>query len=72
MAGTMGQFYETGIGGSIDLGAGETLDFLVDFEPRRWNLMAGIYKGFAKHWDVTIQVGIGDRSQLTTLLGYRF
>ena len=72
MAGAQGQFYETGIGGSIDIGDGNTVDFLVDFEPRRWNFFGGIYKGFAKHWDITIQVGIGPRSSLTTMLGYRF
>ena len=72
MGGTQGQFYEPGIGGSIDLGDGNNLDFSVDFEPRRWNFFGGIYKGFAKHWDITIQVGIGPRSSLTTMLGYRF
>ena len=72
MAGAQGQFYETGIGGFIDLEDGSTLDFLVDFEPLRWNFLGGIYKGFAKHWEVTMQVGIGSRSSLTAMLGYRF
>ena len=72
MAGAQGQFYEPGIGGSLDLESGGSIDFLVDFEPRRWNFFGGIYKGFAKHWEITLQVGIGSRSSLSALLGYRF
>ncbi|MGI9513056.1 MAG: hypothetical protein ACR2OL_09165, partial [Anderseniella sp.] len=72
MGGTQGQFYEPGMGGSIDLGDGNNLDFLVEFEPKRWNFFGGVYKGFGKHWEVSMQVGVGPRSSLTTMLGYRF
>ena len=72
MGGTQGQFYEPGMGGSIDLGEGNNLDFLVDFEPRRWNFFGGVYKGFGKHWEISMQVGMGARKSLTTMLGYRF
>ena len=59
-----------GMGGSIDLGEGNNLDFLVDFEPQRWNFFGGVYKGFGKHWEMTMQIGLGDRKSLTTMLGY--
>lgn len=72
MAGAQGQFYESGMGGSIDLGDGNNLDFMVDFEPERWNFFGGVYKGFAKNWELAVQVGIGPRSSITTMLGYRF
>ena len=72
MGGAQGQFYDPGLGGSVDLGDGNSLDFLVDFEPRRWNFIGGVYKGFAKHWELSVQVGVGPRSSLTTMLGYRF
>ncbi|MCA0932858.1 hypothetical protein LCM02_10385 [Lutimonas saemankumensis] len=72
MAGAQGQFYDTEIGGSISIGEDQTLDYLVDFEPRNWNFFGGVYKGFAKHWEITLQAGIGSRNSLTAMLGYRF
>ena len=72
MVGGQGQFYDTGIGGSIPLEDSKSLDFLVDFEPQRWNFFGGIYKGFAKHWEITLQAGMGSRSSITAMLGYRF
>ena len=72
MVGGQGQFYDTGIGGSIPLEDSGSLDFLVDFEPQRWNFFGGIYKGFAKHWEITLQAGMGSRSSITAMLGYRF
>ncbi len=72
MIGGQGQFYDTGIGGSIPLDDAGSLDFLVDFEPQRWNFFGGIYKGFAKHWEITLQAGMGARSSITAMLGYRF
>ncbi len=72
MVGAQGQWYDPTIGGSIDLGGTETLDFAVDFQPKNWNFFGGIYQGFAKHWEITMQVGVGGRSSLTTMLGYRF
>ena len=71
MGGAQAQWYEPTIGGSIPLD-GATLDFQVDFEPKIWNFFGGVYYGFAKHWEITMQVGVGARSSLTTMLGYRF
>ena len=72
MVGCQGQFYNTGISGFIDLDGGDRLDYLVDFEPIRWNFLVGIYKGFAKHWEISLQAGFGGRQSATVLLGYRF
>ena len=72
MGGIQGQWYDPAIGGSIDLDPGNSLEFNVEFEPSTWNFFGGIYHGFAKHWEVTVQLGVGPRSSLTTMLGYRF
>ena len=60
------------MGGSINLIEDNNLDFLVDFEPQRWNFFGGVYKGFGKHWEMKMQIGLGGRKSLTTMLGYRF
>lgn len=72
MAGAQGQFYDTKVKGFIELDDGQTLNYNVDFKPVRWNTMFGIYKGFAKHWELALQVGFGKRKSLTTVFGYRF
>lgn len=72
MTGVQGQFYETKIEGFIDLASGDKLNYSVDFKPARWNLMFGIYKGFAKHWEIALQGGLGARNSLTAVFGYRF
>ena len=72
MAGAQGQFYDTQVVGFINLEDGNVLNYQVDFEPVRWNFLVGFYKGFAKHWEVAIQGGFGDRESLTAVFGYRF
>ena len=72
MVGAQGQFYNTAIKGFIDIGDGDVLNFNVDFEPIRWNFLFGIYKGFAKHWEVALQGGVGARKSTTLVFGYRF
>ena len=51
---------------------GQTLHYNVDFEPAQWNTMFGIYKGFAKHWEIALQAGFGKRESVTAVFGYRF
>ncbi len=72
MAGVQGQFYDTNISGYVDLEDGQTLHYNVDFQPARWNYMLGIYKGFAKHWEIALQAGFGNRKSVTAVFGYRF
>jgi hypothetical protein len=72
MVGAQGQFYDTKVQGFIELDDGQTLSYNVDFEPVRWNTMLGIYKGFAKHWEIALQAGFGDRKSVTAVFGYRF
>ena len=72
MVGGQGQFYDTKVKGFVTLDDGQTLNYNVDFEPIRWNAMFGIYKGFAKHWEIALQGGFGKRNSLTTVFGYRF
>jgi len=40
--------------------------------PTTWNYLLGVNKGFGKHFDLMVQLGIGGRQQLTAQLGYRF
>jgi len=72
MVGAQGQFYETKVEGFIDLDDGRRLNYNVDFEPNQWNFMFGIYKGFAKHWEIALQGGVGARRSMTAVFGYRF
>lgn len=72
MAGAQGQFYDTKVKGFVELDDGQTLNYNVDFKPIQWNAMFGLYKGFAKHWDIALQLGFGKRKSLTTVFGYRF
>ena len=76
MLGAQGQFYNTKISGYIDMedfgGRPNRLNYQVDFEPIKWNAIVGLYKGFNKHWEMSIQGGFGQRTSLTAIFGYRF
>jgi hypothetical protein len=76
MAGAQGQFYNTNISGFIELedklGNMHKLDYQVDFEPIQWNAILGLYKSFAKHWEMSFQAGFGQRTSITAIFGYRF
>jgi hypothetical protein len=72
MVGAQGQFYDTKVTGFIDLSDGQRLSYNVDFQPVNWNAIFGIYKGFAKHWEIAIQAGVGNRTSGTIVFGYRF
>jgi len=72
MVGAQGQFYDTKVAGFIDLEDGQRLSYNVDFQPVHWNAIVGIYKGFARHWEIALQAGFGDRTSVTAVFGYRF
>ncbi len=76
MAGAQGQFYNTQINGFFELpdsnGDLYRLDYIVDFEPIKWNALIGLYKSFNKHWEMSFQAGFGDRTSITAIFGYRF
>ncbi len=76
MAGAQGQFYNTNITGFIELtdkdGNVHKLDYQVDFKPIQWNAIVGLYKSFAKHWEMSLQAGFGQRTSITAIFGYRF
>ena len=76
MAGGQGQFYNTKISGFIELadktGKMHKLDYQVDFKPIQWNAILGLYKSFAKHWEMSFQAGFGQRTSITAIFGYRF
>jgi|GEM_PF-2077551 len=72
MVGAMGQFYDTNIVGFAPLDGGERLNYSVNFEPRTWNGIIGVYKGFGKHWEIVLNAGFGDRTSTTASFGYRF
>lgn len=72
MTGAQGQFYDTKVTGYIDLEDGQRLSYNVDFQPVHWNAIFGIYKGFAKHWEIALQAGFGNRKSVTAVFGYRF
>jgi hypothetical protein len=76
MAGAQGQFYNTNIIGFFELtdkdGNIHKLDYQVDFEPIQWNAILGLYKSFAKHWEMSFQAGFGQRTSITAIFGYRF
>jgi len=72
MVGAQGQFYDTKVAGYIDLEDGQTLHYNVDFQPVHWNAILGIYKGFARHWEIALQAGFGNRTSVTAVFGYRF
>ena len=76
MLGGQGQFYNTKLSGFIEVedtnGDMHTIDYNVDFEPIQWNAILGVYKNFAKHWEMSFQAGFGQRTSLTAILGYRF
>jgi len=75
MLGGQGQFYNTKLSGFIEVednnGDMHTIDYNVDFEPIQWNAILGVYKTFAKHWEMSFQAGFGERTSLTAILGYR-
>ena len=71
-AGSMGQFYDSDVNGFFELESGDVLRYDVNFTPTTWNAIMGVNKGFGKHWDLMVQLGIGGREQLTAQLGYRF
>ncbi|NAS12536.1 hypothetical protein [Poritiphilus flavus] len=71
-AGSMGQFYDSDVAGFFELESGDILRYDVNFTPTTWNAIMGVNKGFGKHWDLMVQLGIGGREQLTAQLGYRF
>ncbi len=76
MAGAQGQFYNTKISGFIELadknGNMHKLNYRVDFKPIQWNAIIGLYKSFAKHWEMSFQAGFGQRTSMTAIFGYRF
>jgi hypothetical protein len=76
MLGGQGQFYNTKLSGFIEVedsnGEMHKIDYNVDFEPIKWNAILGVYKNFAKHWEMSFQAGFGQRTSLTAILGYRF
>jgi hypothetical protein len=76
MLGGQGQFYNTQLKGFFDFedvdGNMHRLDYLVDFEPIKWNAIVGLYKGFNKHWEMSVQIGFGQRTSFTGVFGYRF
>lgn len=72
MLGAQGQFYDTVVEGFLELDDGQKLRYNVDFEPITWNTVFGIYKGFAKHWEIALQAGFGKRESVTAVFGYRF
>lgn len=76
LAGAQGQFYNTQLKGYFDIedseGVMHRLDYLVDFEPVKWNGIFGLYIGFNKHWEMSVQIGFGQRTSLTAVFGYRF
>jgi len=71
MVGAQGQFYDTKVAGFIDLEDGQRLHYNVDFKPVKWNAILGIYKGFSKHWELALQAGVGNRTSVTAVFGYR-
>jgi hypothetical protein len=75
MIGAQGQFYNTQLKGFFELddslGNSHILDYKVDFEPIKWNGIVGFYKGFSKHWEMSMQVGFGQRTSVTAVFGYR-
>ncbi|WP_350286129.1 hypothetical protein [uncultured Croceitalea sp.] len=71
-AGSMGQYYDSDVSGFFELDSGDILRYDVNFTPTTWNAIMGVNKGFGKHWDLMVQLGIGGREQLTAQLGYRF
>ncbi len=75
MAGAQGQFYQTELNGFFKLTDGNgmpfTLDYVIDFEPMKWNGIFGLYKSFSKHWEMSVQVGFGQRTSVTAIFGYR-
>jgi hypothetical protein len=72
MAGAQGQFYDTKVTGSIEIDGQNTLFYNANFKPVKWNAIFGIYKGFAKHWELALQAGFGNRQSVTAVFGYRF
>jgi hypothetical protein len=72
MVGGQGQFYDTKVTGSIAVDAEKTLYYDANFQPVQWNAIFGIYKGFAKHWEIALQAGFGNRQSITAVFGYRF
>jgi hypothetical protein len=76
LAGAQGQFYNTRLKGFFDIedpnGGMHRLDYYVDFEPVKWNGIAGLYIGFYKHWEMSVQMGFGQRTSVTAVFGYRF
>ena len=75
MAGAQGQFYQTDLNGFFRLtdanGTPFTLDYAIDFEPMKWNGILGLYKSFSKHWEMSVQLGFGQRTSVTAILGFR-
>lgn len=51
---------------------GTKLDYEVDFEPTRWNVLMLLCIPPSNHFDVAVQEGFAKRVSLIAVLGYRF
>jgi hypothetical protein len=76
MVGAQGQYYNTKLTGFFDFddkdGVTHRIDYIVDFEPVKWNGILGIYMSLSKHWEMSLQYGFGKRASVTGVFGYRF
>ncbi len=58
--------------GFLQLSKDTKLDYEVNFEPTKCNVLMGLCIPFSNHFDLAVQEGFAKRCSLIAVLGYRF
>jgi hypothetical protein len=58
--------------GTVEGPNGTPVTFAVDLRAPAWNYTAGIHAMVAKHYELIVEAGFGDRTHGLVNLGYRF
>jgi hypothetical protein len=58
--------------GTVDLASGQPLTFAVDLQAPVWNYQVGIHSLIARHYELVVEAGFGQRTHGLVNLGYRF
>ena len=58
--------------GTVSTSGGLPLTFAVDLQAPAWNYQVGIHSIIARHYELVVEAGFGDRTHGLVNLGYRF
>jgi hypothetical protein len=58
--------------GTVDLASGQPLTFAVDLQAPVWNYQVGVHGLIARHYELVVEAGFGQRTHGLVNVGYRF